>query len=91
MRMFCWAATGAPYVLTDGIRTKVILVEDVDEEYGAGLIPSERLTNLNAGVYYVTAASTLLGDEGATTPGSSQSSTEALVLTVKEAVEHWLL
>ncbi|KAK1219074.1 hypothetical protein PQX77_018223 [Marasmius sp. AFHP31] len=118
MRMFCWAATGAPYVLTDGVRTKVILVEDGDEEYGAGLSTSERLTNLNAGVCkfrsclremripvsfllhllsidYATAASTLLGDEGATalttTPGSSQSSTGGLVLTVKDAVEHWLL
>ncbi|KAK1230781.1 hypothetical protein PQX77_006130 [Marasmius sp. AFHP31] len=117
MRMLCWAATGAPYVLTDGIRTKVILIEDYDEEYGAALTPGQRLTNLNAGVCkfrsclremripasfllhllsidYTTAASTLLGDEGVADamPGSSQSSvSEVPVLTVREAVEHWLL
>ncbi|KAL0067941.1 hypothetical protein AAF712_005110 [Marasmius tenuissimus] len=117
MRMFCWAATGAPFVLTDGIRTKVILIEDDDEEYRAGLTDAQCLTNLNAGVCkfrsclremripasfllhllsidYVTAASTFSGDEGAAssaTPSSSQSSNEGLALTVKEAVEHWLL
>ncbi|KAJ8091889.1 hypothetical protein PM082_024122 [Marasmius tenuissimus] len=50
MRMFCWAATGAPFVLADGLPTRVILVEDDDEDYGAGLSAEQRLAHLNAGV-----------------------------------------
>ncbi|KAL0570439.1 hypothetical protein V5O48_011516 [Marasmius crinis-equi] len=50
MRMLCWAATGAPFVLPEGPPIKIILVEDNDSEYGATLSRSQLERALNAGV-----------------------------------------
>ncbi|KAJ3764672.1 hypothetical protein FB446DRAFT_656239, partial [Lentinula raphanica] len=33
MRMFCWASTGSPFILTDGPAIEVILVDDSDPLY----------------------------------------------------------
>ncbi|KAL0565592.1 hypothetical protein V5O48_016433, partial [Marasmius crinis-equi] len=50
LRMFAWAATGAPFASTDGVDIKVVLIEDDDGEYASGLSPAKVQSNLNAGV-----------------------------------------
>ncbi|KAL0069951.1 hypothetical protein AAF712_002846 [Marasmius tenuissimus] len=49
MRMLCWAATGAPYIL-EGAPIKIVLVEDDDPEYGATLSASQLDRALKSGV-----------------------------------------
>ncbi|KAL0579669.1 hypothetical protein V5O48_002299 [Marasmius crinis-equi] len=50
MRMFCWATTGTPTVILDGSAITVILIDDDDEVYAAGIPENQRQVHLQAGI-----------------------------------------
>ncbi|KAJ8094089.1 hypothetical protein PM082_023297 [Marasmius tenuissimus] len=87
MRMLCWAATGAPYI---------VLVEDDDAEYRAGLATHEWTRHLNAGVCKfrtcvreIRIPASFLIHLLSIDYGSGDDNSSGL--KVEEAVHHWLL
>ncbi|KAJ3766980.1 hypothetical protein FB446DRAFT_822913 [Lentinula raphanica] len=96
MRMFCWASTGVPHILNDGMSIEVILVDDTDSMYFSteSHRENERMRLLNHGTISFKTCTRMVQ-----IPASyllkllnlSHENGSELRYDIKDTVFHWLL